>query len=51
MKYAKPKIEIQELDVELLTLSEDGPPAVITPPGIEGGNTSIWDGDDEDDDW
>ena len=48
-KYTKPQTEIHELEVELLTLSEDGPPAIITPPGIEGGNTSIWDGDDEDD--
>lgn len=48
-KYNKPKIEIYEIGVELLSLSEDGPPAIINPPGIEGGHTSlsIWD-DDED---
>ena len=47
-KYNKPKIEIYEIGVELLSLSEDGPPAIINPPGIEGGHTSlsIWDDDE-----
>ena len=48
-KYIKPIIEIEKIDFVLLTLSEDGPPAVINPPGIEGGNTSlsIWDDNDD----
>lgn len=48
-KYIKPVIEIEKIDFVLLTLSEDGPPAVINPPGIEGGHTSIWDGEDDED--
>lgn len=49
MKYKKPKIEVHDLEIELLTLSEDGPPAVINPPGIEGGHTSlsIWDNEED----